>query len=645
MSEIDDLLQKQLEALERGETLESVLAELPDVASDLGPLISLASSLRSMPHPKPQAQISNAWVQGANRQPAAVSLFQKMRPAWNWSRVVMASGIAGAAVILLVAAISVIGLSLWFGGPRAAQVATLMDVNGVVGVGPLDSNEGWELVSEGMQVREGQRIRTGADGNVTLVFFEGTRSTLGPDTDLTLVEVGGGWNETLKVALDQHAGDSIHSVVPLQGKRSAYQVDTPSGTVTVWGTVFEVSVAADGKARVVVERGKVQVSGQEDEVLLEAGQATTAQAGALGEPAYWFEIAGIVSEIEGEFWTVGGVSFKVTAETEVKGDPEVGSYVKVEGRILDDGTRVADEMKVILGDGEQSTFTGEVEVMGEGEWLISGKTVLVDAETDYDEEIQVGDSVKVTFIVMNDMWLALRIELLEEEAPQPEESESPEDTEAPLETEVPAETETPEVATACTGADPQPKGQTLADDYGVTYEEIMGWFCQRFGFGEIELAYSLSGQHGIPVEQIFAMRSTGSGWGQIKKELKNVTPVPTEPPVEEPTEAQETPEPAESQAQEAAGCGGGKAQATGQRTARQLGVPFNEVMGWYCQGYDFNEISTAYRLSWGSGGQASVGQILSWRSQGMNWGQIRKQLQGPAQPAEKAKPKPTKKPK
>ena len=36
----------------------------------------------------------------------------------------------------------------------------------------------------------------------------------------------------------------------------------------------------------------------------------------------------------------------------------------------------------------------------------------------------------------------------------------------------------------------------LAQRYGVPYEEIMGWFCQHYGFGEIDLAYSLSRQIG-----------------------------------------------------------------------------------------------------------------------------------------------------
>ena len=60
----------------------------------------------------------------------------------------------------------------------------------------------------------------------------------------------------------------------------------------------------------------------------------------------------------------------------------------------------------------------------------------------------------------------------------------------------------------------------LAQEFGVSYEEIMGWFCQGFGFGEIDLAYSLSLEYGVPVTDIFAMREAGEGWGNIKKYLE-----------------------------------------------------------------------------------------------------------------------------
>ena len=47
----------------------------------------------------------------------------------------------------------------------------------------------------------------------------------------------------------------------------------------------------------------------------------------------------------------------------------------------------------------------------------------------------------------------------------------------------------------------------------------MDWFCQGYGFGEIELAYLLSEEVGLTAEEVFALRAEGMGWGNIRKEL------------------------------------------------------------------------------------------------------------------------------
>jgi hypothetical protein len=89
----------------------------------------------------------------------------------------------------------------------------------------------------------------------------------------------------------------------------------------------------------------------------------------------------------------------------------------------------------------------------------------------------------------------------------------------PTVTVTPTVTLTPEpIVTDCTGNE-QPHAQTLADKYEVSYDEIMGWFCDGNGFGEIEHAYDLSLVDGQSVAEIFALREAGAGWGQIKKEI------------------------------------------------------------------------------------------------------------------------------
>lgn len=60
-----------------------------------------------------------------------------------------------------------------------------------------------------------------------------------------------------------------------------------------------------------------------------------------------------------------------------------------------------------------------------------------------------------------------------------------------------------------------PSGEKLAKEYGVSYSEIMGWFCKGYGFGEVDLAYRINKQVGVSVSEIFALRAGGMGWGEI----------------------------------------------------------------------------------------------------------------------------------
>ena len=109
-------------------------------------------------------------------------------------------------------------------------------------------------------------------------------------------------------------------------------------------------------------------------------------------------------------------------------------------------------------------------------------------------------------------------------------------------------TPAPAPAEGCPDIVPHPEAQHLANLYGVSYNEIIAWFCDGFGFGEIDLAYSLSQQAGAPVADIFAMRRAGLGWGDIMLQLgllpvEEATPEPTVEETEEVESEEENPPP------------------------------------------------------------------------------------------------------
>jgi hypothetical protein len=63
-----------------------------------------------------------------------------------------------------------------------------------------------------------------------------------------------------------------------------------------------------------------------------------------------------------------------------------------------------------------------------------------------------------------------------------------------------------------------PVGLQLAESFGVSYEEIMNWHCNGFGFGEIARAYLLAAQTERPAQTYFDLKANGMGWGEIVRD-------------------------------------------------------------------------------------------------------------------------------
>lgn len=540
MHDPDELLQQSIEAIESGKPLDEVLHQLPEDSNELAGLIRLATVVRALPHP----QMVNALVQkerilSAARQ-ATIPVAGVSKPANTpWHQRIFVSSAGRWAVGAIALAIVALAVVLLTGSPKNVEAATAMDLAGQV---EILSGSDWVPLAEGDLVYSGARLRTGPDSSATLAFYEGSRTTISADADLTLSVVNGAAGDAIQVVVDQTAGTTENSVVPLRGKNSTFQIHTSTADASVRGTSFEVSVT-DGKSRFQVDKGMVLVSNDQSVVLLTAGQAaTSAQDLTISDPAFEFRLVGNVTAVGETEWAVSGVTFNVTPQTVITAGVELGSYVVVKGRTVD-GVRFADSISFVNGNQKpRLTFTGTVETISGTAWVISGQTVVVTPETMIQAGLEVGDVVEVRFYLAdNGDWVAEEIELLEDEevVPTVTASVSPTITGTVTETTTVTPTVTgtietsPTPETACVGVDPQPTGMKLAQLYGVPYEEIMGWFCKHYGFGEIDLAYTLTQTSGKTVEEVFAMREAGMGWGNIKKQLEP-TPTPRVKPTHKP---------------------------------------------------------------------------------------------------------------
>lgn len=518
MPDFDELLQRKLEDLEEGDSPVKTIKSLPGEAADLEPLIYLAATLREMPYPELGTESSRYMqkelvkaARGAMKLP-----MRKRTPSLAW---MLTPGFASLTLVFLGMLVIFFGARAWLAGPTPARTALLSQVTGQVQVADR-TGIAWNNVQAGASLRTAQVVRTLADSSAKLVFFDGTQTTLAPNTALVLDEVAGGWGTVLRVKLTQKYGFTDHLVVPFGEKNGHFMVNTPEGAASVLGTAFTVAVDPKGISYFSVETGKVQVENAQGGVTLAPGFGTAVLLSQSPQPpAFTFTLTDTLTISDGGTWRVGGVPFGINADTFLLEQLKPGELVEVTGRILGSGQWVVDTIQPANEAGKKSIFTGVVQELGSEIWNVNGISIQVDLTTRLSGTIQVGDVVEVKYVILDSgPWRALEIVNLYAEgtpsqkatltsAPSPSEELAPEVVVSPA----------PERGENCSSEEPNPQAVTLADYYGVKPSVIMDWFCQGFGFGEIDQAYSLSASSGVSVAQIFAERKSGQGWSEIKR--------------------------------------------------------------------------------------------------------------------------------
>lgn len=690
MAKRDDLLQRYLDLLETGMPLEEVLGQLSHADLQLRQSLILAAAMRSLPPPpidptaaRKQDAIIQAFIQSRVRsqaRPFSINLYQ-----W-WLH--MRWSLVGASAVLFLLGVAIIFSIYTLRGP--VQSLTVIQVNGQAEVSSDKNPDRWLALQTGDKLSAGQRLRTGSRSSIMLRFPDESQLTLAHNTEVSINTLSRQREDALAVELTQHTGNTRHTVTPRQNQRAAYVVHTPTSDTYVQGTTFSVTVADDGRAFIAVEEGVVSVIAGSEKVALTAGFATYTQAGQRpASPVYAFYSQGKLQRADGATWQVDDVMVQVTDETILDQDLKSGDYVLVTGRILPNGRWLADTVESVQNVEHHVTFTGVLVAMSGDVWLVDDVSLLITADTERPTDLVQGDLVRITHTNLgNGRRLALRIDRLTrppvltgvpvqfataELSARPSLSFEPDELEAggcettyaltgflansgepprdvaanvelgytlltgaqfidavtidpanwqaiaagetvsftlqvdlntawleaPPETEVklrlfiaaesnrpahhvtrltitlvqtcdpptriPTATPTPDQSATptstptpfvlaptntpvpppppptslpkggdCTGVSPHPEGARLAQVYGVPYAEIIGWFCDGFGFGEIDLAYRLSRDTGTPVADIFAMRRQGLDWDEIMQAL-GVLPGPPATPGIDPT--------------------------------------------------------------------------------------------------------------
>ncbi len=137
-------------------------------------------------------------------------------------------------------------------GPTARVVTVAGDVKG-----RPPKSEAYGRLTDGDRVPYGSRIRTGAKGQATLLFDDGTQVKVRAQSEVLVrprpkKEVSG-------VVL--FFGRVWSKVAKSVGGKTSFEVESANAVAGVRGTEFEVGVADDGSTRVRVTEGTVAVHG------------------------------------------------------------------------------------------------------------------------------------------------------------------------------------------------------------------------------------------------------------------------------------------------------------------------------------------------------------------------------------------------
>ena len=120
-----------------------------------------------------------------------------------------------------------------------------------------------------------------------------------------------------------------------------------------------------------------------------------------------YDFASLIQKIDGEWWTVRGITFRVSAQTEIEGEPAVGRFAEVHAE-----RRAGEDLwakRITILSLPEYEFTGVIEMVGRDSIILRGVTVLIDSRTKFlGDPPMVGRLADVKAVVLPDSRLLAR---------------------------------------------------------------------------------------------------------------------------------------------------------------------------------------------------------------------------------------------
>jgi len=261
--------------------IKGCLAKYPAMRRKLEPLLHAALSIAAIPKVSPSAEfrktlkarlkarLSGDCVHAEAAKPGRrIAELTVLSEAWQ--RLVhtiavsrrVAVPVTVALLLVLASAIYIFWTPSSTSPPVAlASKCTLSILSGSVELQKPDSTI-WEEAQDSITLEAGSRVRTDAASEALLTFFEGSTLKLEADTEVEIQQAEYTEEQRTIIILRQWLGRTWSRVVRTVDPGSYYEIQTPSASAIVRGTLFVTEVSESGSTTVQTFEGLVAVSAQ-----------------------------------------------------------------------------------------------------------------------------------------------------------------------------------------------------------------------------------------------------------------------------------------------------------------------------------------------------------------------------------------------
>ena len=113
-------------------------------------------------------------------------------------------------------------------------------------------------LAAGRDMQVGDILQTGATGQIQLRFFDGTRIAIGPNSNFVIEDI----TTSNRTTADTFVVNTVRGAFRFLGGSSpkeSYSVRTPTATLGIRGTIFDIAISSSRAADVILHSGEVEV--------------------------------------------------------------------------------------------------------------------------------------------------------------------------------------------------------------------------------------------------------------------------------------------------------------------------------------------------------------------------------------------------